>query len=171
MKLIGHEHRAWQLAAAGLVLLLLGTGVYLVDRPAGTTMLLPSGWSWHQDGASWFGHVGDFLPSFVHAFSFSLFTALLLPRTLGHTAAACGAWALLETLFEVGQHARVAPKLVEALGDTLSGLPGSEALRRYFQHGSFDPADMAAGIAGALVAFVVVMATMHRRPGPSASSR
>ena len=73
--------------AAGLALL-LGAGVYLLDRPAGSAWLIPAAWQAAAPG-TWFGQVGPWLPSFTHAFAFSIFTALLLPPRVGFGAGAC----------------------------------------------------------------------------------
>jgi hypothetical protein len=145
------------LAVLALVLLLLGTAVYVLDRPAATAALLPAAWERSVAGVAWFGSIGDWLPSFVHAFGFSVFTALVLPRTPRRAAWACGSWAVVDSLAEVGQHAVVSPILAAAL----LGLPPAGAdkpvlacIARYFSQGSFDPRDLAAGLFGAGLAYL-----------------
>lgn len=159
-------HRSRWLWAAGLLMLALGVAVYVLDRPDGTAMLLPRSWVMHAPGQSWFGAIGGSLPSFVHAFAFSLFTALVLPRTWRHGALACGGWALCETLFELGQHPQVSPWLVQQL-HAMAGWPGMEALRRYFKQGSFSTSDVVAGLAGAALAFGALWWLCYRETGPA----
>jgi hypothetical protein len=159
---------------AGLALAVLATGtlVYLLDRPAGSAWLLPAAWqsTWQAGSArAWFGAAGQWLPSFTHTFGFGVLTALCLPRRPLVMAAACAAWAAIDTLAEVGQHAAWSPRLAEGLAHAFGNHPLALQVGRYFTRGSFDAADVAAGLAGAALAFVVVRAalassTAHARP-------
>lgn len=164
------------LALVAALALALGTAVYLLDRPAGSAWLLPSAWqAVHVAGTAapasnaglaaagtWFGAAGLWLPSLAHAFAFSLFTALLLPRRAGPAAAACVGWALVDTLFELGQHPAIAPALAAGLASTFDGAPLALRVGRYFTQGSFDVADIAAGCGGAALAGLA-LAFAHRR--------
>ena len=149
------------LAATAALLLATGAAVYLLDRAPGTAMLLPS--AWQRGGitggdAAFFGELGGWLPSLVHAFAFSTFTALLLPRRAGTAAAACAGWALVDTLAEIGQHPAIAPALAAGLEQAFGAGILVDSLGRYFVRGSFQPADVAAGLAGAGLAFMGLMA-------------
>jgi hypothetical protein len=167
------EHAAWEsspapvpmaprwalmgLAALALVLLLLGTAVYVLDRPAATAALLPAAWERHVTGVTWFGGLGDWLPSLAHAFGFSIFTALVLPRSPRHAAWACGCWAVVDSLAEVGQHAAVSPALAAAvLGLQPAGADSRflATVARYFAQGGFDTRDLVAGLSGAGLAYL-----------------
>ena len=169
--------RSAELALAGLALLLLtvGAGVYLLDRAPGSAMLLPAAWQHGaalgpgSDGGSWFGAIGGWLPSFVHSFAFGLLTALLLPRRIGAAAAACGGWALVDSLAELGQHAALSPALVAAIEQVFGTGPLASALGRYFARGAFDLADLVAGLAGAALAFVALTALTALMPLPPAA--
>lgn len=166
-------------ALAGLALL-LGTSVYLLDRPAGSAWLLPA--SWHATAAGgWFGHVGPWLPSLVHAFAFSVLTALVLPPRPWCAAAACATWAAIDTLAELGQHAAISGALAGALAAAFDGSAGAARIGRYFTMGSFDLADLAAGGVGCVLAYAALRrwlpvpmaladqdaATPHPPPRPS----
>jgi len=133
------------LAALAVAVLALGTLVYALDRAPGTAALWPRAWTRHG-GSAFFGAVGGALPSFAHAFAFSLLTALLLAPGRGAQRAACLGWAAVDTLFEIGQHPAVAKHLL--------WLPGP--LARYFRHGVFDALDVAAGLLGALLAYALL---------------
>ena len=145
-----------------VLLLAAGAAVYLLDRTPGTAMLLPAAWQRGGVGegaaAAFFGDIGGWLPSFVHAFAFSLFTALLLPHRTGPAAAACGGWAAVDTLAEIGQHAAIAPALAAALEQSFGAGTLVDALGRYFVRGSFNLADVEAGLVGAGLAFMALMA-------------
>jgi hypothetical protein len=153
---------------AGLTLA-LGAGVYLLDRPAGSAWLIPSAWQAQTPGP-WFGRVGLWLPSFAHAFAFSVLTALLLPRRLGFAAAGCLTWALIDTLAECGQHAAASVPLASALEALLGNSAVAMQVGRYFTQGSFAAADVAAGLAGSAVAFAALWLAMPRRQGAVAAA-
>ncbi len=169
------------LALVAALALALGTAVYLLDRPAGSAWLLPSAWQaghaaaagWAGTAApadtaglaaagTWFGAAGLWLPSLVHAFAFSVLTALMLPRRAGPAVAACLGWALVDTLFELGQHPAIAPSLAAGLASTFDGAPLALRVGRYFTQGSFDVADIVAGCCGAALAGLA-LAFAHRR--------
>ena len=66
----------------GLSVLLLGTLVYVVDRPPDQTYFVysnPFNISLFKTLPNLFSHIGKALPSFMHVFSFILITAGLYP--------------------------------------------------------------------------------------------
>lgn len=151
-----------RLTLFALFMLAAGAGVYLFDRPPGSAYLLPLSWSLHAGGETFFGAIGGSLPSLVHAFSFSILSSLALPRRIGWSALACGGWGLLETLLEVGQHARLAPLFASAIGDRFQQIPVLDHLGRYFTNGVFDSTDVMLGICGAVLAFIVICLSRFR---------
>jgi len=154
----------WVQAAVGGLALVLGGLVYALDR---------GGWPSAQlaglaglagaTAAPWFGSVGGWLPSLVHPFAFSLFTAAL--RTSGAPPAtlACAAWGLVNVLFELGQHPRVGPVLAAHLESAFGAAGGARALAHFFARGRFDPADLAAAVAGAAAAAVWLRVASSRK--------
>jgi hypothetical protein len=103
------------------------------------------------------------LPSFVHPFSFSLFTAAVQTPRAGPRYGPCIAWGAINVAFEIGQHPLVSPRLADALTGPLDGLPLVEPLARYFIRGTFDWGDIAAALLGALAAGVVLRFTSCSR--------
>jgi len=160
------------LAFTAALTLLLGVAVYLLDRPAGSAWLIPSAW---QAGTpdDWFGAIGPWLPSFVHAFAFSVFTACLLPRRPGFAALACIAWALVDAVAEFGQHPTVSAPIVAGLQWAFDGAPLAVRVGRYFTQGAFDAADLAAGLAGSALAFLALSRFVPHDGlrGPAADNR
>ncbi len=154
------------LVSAGL-LLSLGTAVYLLDRPQGSAWLIPPAWQSAMPG-HWFGTVGHWLPSFVHALAFSVLTAAFLPRRPAFAAAACLAWALVDTLAELGQHAAFSATLAAAIAASLGDTPWAARLGLYFTRGSFDPADVFAGLAGSVLAYVLLRRCASSEGAPHA---
>jgi len=151
---IGIEPHAVLLTAIACLGLALAMAVYIADRDAARAMLMPDVGA--HAGRKIFGAIGQWLPSFVHPFSFSLFTAAALPARSTPRYGACVAWAVVNAAFEVGQHPSVSIRLANALQGAPSGMPFSQALSRYFVHGTFDPLDLVAVLFGSLAAALVL---------------
>jgi hypothetical protein len=152
-------------AVAGCVLA-LGVLVYMTDRD-------PARAQWWPRMASLatgpiFGAAGQWLPSFVHPFAFSLFTAAALPRAAAPAYAACAAWWAVNVAFEAGQQAQVSAWLADTLPRVLGDNRLAQALSSYFVLGTFDAGDVAAAAAGALAA-AGVLHIVHQREHRHAS--
>jgi len=143
------------LPVAALLALAAGTGVYLFDRAPGSAWLLPAAWQATSPGG-WFGGAGLWLPSLVHAFGFSVLTACLLPRGRAAAAGACAAWAAIDTLAECAQHPAWSAPLATALERAFDASRLAVQVGQYFVRGSFDVADVTAGLAGSLLAFAAL---------------
>jgi hypothetical protein len=137
--------------------LLLAMFVYVVDRPAGSAYLMPSWLIAHVPGRSLFGAVGDWLPSFAHAFSFSVFTAALLPATRWRPWVASGLWCVVGAALELGQHPALSQPMAAALPAWFARVPVFDHLGVYWLHGGFDTADLVAVAAGCAAASVCLV--------------
>jgi hypothetical protein len=141
------------LVVSACMALALGLLVYVADRDPSRAWLLPAFASTatpvHEP---WFGLLGQWLPSAVHPFAFGLLSAALLPVQGAARPAACVAWALVNALFELGQHPLVIARVAHALQAT-EGPPWLiRPLSNYFVRGTFDVGDLAATALGALLA-------------------
>ena len=151
--------RSASLAAIGGVAIAVGLLVYLADREPSRAALIPT--VALLTGSNVFGRLGGWLPSFVHTFAFSLFTAAALPERAAPRYGACVVWFAVNVAFEIGQHPLVSMRLAEALQGSLGGMPFARPLAGYFVHGTFDPGDIIAALLGALAAGVVLL--LHPR--------
>ncbi|HHM05519.1 MAG TPA: hypothetical protein ENJ19_07225 [Gammaproteobacteria bacterium] len=137
-----------------------GALVYVLARPAGSAAFVPAGWSLELFAAPpW---LSGQLPSFAHAFALPLLTAATL--ALHHRRAllaACGVWAGINILFELGQHPAAAALLEPYLRHVDHRL--AHAAAAYFSHGTFDGWDIIAVIAGAGGAYGVMGVFMRGR--------
>lgn len=142
--------------------LLLGTLLYMFGRPAGAAWLLPAPL---QHGLLLdLGAAGHGLPTLLHAYAFVLLCAAALRPHLPALGALCAGWFTLETLFELGQHPAIARLLEAALPAGSGAAPGVGQVMRYFQHGVFDPLDIACALLGVVAAGVTVfLVTQPRR--------
>lgn len=145
------------LVVAGCLAVALGLLVYAADRPAGHALLIPAFPAFMAGRL--FGTLGQWLPSFVHPFAFSLFTAAALSSRATPWYEACIAWCAVNVAFEVGQHPQISARLATVIDDVLGQSPPARALANYFVHGTFDIGDIVAAVLGALAAAAVLRLT------------
>ncbi len=146
----------------GLAALLLGTMVYLVDRP-GDHSFVPSAISLFPFTPSVFGVLGHGLPTFAHVFAFSLLTIAFVGGAKRAAITVCLGWFLVDATFELGQHPQVASGLSSLIPQWFEHLPVLDRTASYFLHGTFDPFDLLAIVSGALAAYVVIQRTARWR--------
>jgi hypothetical protein len=148
----------------GLSVLLIGTLVYVVDRPPSQIYFLYKSSvniSLHNILPNLFGCIGNSLPSFIHVFSFILITAgLLLCQKRGHIII-CSFWFLTDFIFELGQKFKLLSSTI--VPDWFSGIPFLENSKNYFFSGTFDFNDLSAIAFGTISAYWVLSATQKRR--------
>lgn len=130
----------------GIAVLLIGVIYYLLfrtDTPVFLSIVgidaltvIPAAL---MNGATW-------LPTFVHVVAFTLFTAAWLPRHPRIWALVAGSWAAINIAFEAIQLPSLRP-------DLESNPVVMAALSQFASSGTFDPLDVAAAVAGALVGF------------------
>ncbi len=144
----------------GVAGLLVGSSVYIVDRPPDQTYFIYSSnidISLHNILPNIFGSIGDVLPAFIHVFSFILITAgLIFCKKRGYLII-CLAWFLIDCAFELGQKFHTFP--VKIIPHWFSGIPFLENTENYFIYGTFDLVDLAAIALGAIAAYLVALAT------------
>lgn len=150
----------WEVALAGTALV-VGSLVYMLDRPPDSAAFF-SAISLSQRVPGVFGSVGDSLPTFVHAFSFSILTALCLGPGKRAFFSACATWFAIDCAFEIGQHPQIAGHLVPFIPHWFERLPLLEHADSYFVGGTFDPWDLVSIAAGATAAYFV---SALRTPG------
>lgn len=157
---MAHERAAAiALAGLGVLALALGVLVYASDRPATHAQWFPAVAALHA--GPMFGTMGAWLPSLVHPFAFSLFTAAALPRSASPAYGACALWWTVNAAFELGQHALLRERLHAWLLEVFGTTAMSRSLSNYFLRGHFDTGDLVAVTVGALAACMVLRA-VHR---------
>lgn len=90
----------------GLSVLLIGSLVYLIDRPPDQTYFVyscPFNISLFKTFPNLFGLIGNSLPAFVHVFSFILITAGLLSYQKKGCIIICACWFIIDCAFELGK--------------------------------------------------------------------
>jgi len=146
----------------GLAVLIVGSLIYLIDRPPCNTYFVNFiGISLYNSLPNIFGSIGNYLPTFVHVFSFILITASFLPSRKRYYLVISLSWFLLDCIFEVGQRfSNFSSKIVP---DWFWGIPFLENTKNYFQYGTFDYFDLLAIAVGAGFAYFALLMTMKRR--------
>lgn len=155
---------AWLFCTVGLLALAVGALVYLADRDPARAMAQPA-FAVLATGPL-FGAAGAWLPSFVHAFAFSLFSAAAWPRARRPAYGACAFWCAVDMAFEAVQQAPGRAAL--ALPSGLEGFDPADWMARFARQGRFDPADLLAITAGALAAAGVLVFIHQLREPPHA---
>jgi hypothetical protein len=149
MALMAHERVMinWWSMLVGVSALILGALVYVLDRPTWQATILTSHFSLYVPGVSYFGILGNSLPSFLHVVAF----AMLDGGLFGHGRRSCLRislfWTGLNLLFEVAQ----AP----AVRSSLSPLTDS-------YRGTFDWFDVIAIIAGGTSSYLMLRWTTRK---------
>ena len=144
----------------GLTGLLLGSLVYLVDRPPNQTYFFYKSFvniSLHNTIPNLFGLIGDSLPSLIHVFSFILITAGFLSCQKKCCIIICASWFLTDTVFELGQ--KFKPWSSTIVPDWFSGIVFLENSKNYFLCGTFDYFDLVAITMGTVIAYFVILST------------
>jgi hypothetical protein len=146
--------RVFTLASIGSLALALGLLVYLTDRDPASAALIPSVAA--LAGLQLFGAFGPWLPSLVHPFAFSLFTAAALPPGSAWRYHACVFWGVVNLAFEFGQHPQFSAPLAKALQAHFGASSTARMVSNYLLRGTFDLGDIAAAVLGAVAAAVVL---------------
>ena len=148
----------------GIIGLLFGSLIYLVDRPPYQTYFVcssPLNISLYNTLPNLFGSIGNSLPAFIHVFSFILITAgLATSRKRGYLII-CLCWFVVDSVFELGQHFKTLS--LRLIPDWFAGIPYLENTENYFLQGTFDFRDLAAITLGITAAYAILLTTTERR--------
>jgi hypothetical protein len=148
----------------GVMALLFGSLVYLIDRPPDQTYFVHTSSiniSLHTTLPNLFGLIGNSLPAFIHVFSFVLLTAGFVSYRKRGYLIICLCWFLVDCAFELGQ--RFSSWSLKMIPDWFAGIPLLGNTETYFLQGTFDFLDLAAIALGALMAYFVLLTTSKRR--------
>ena len=154
-----------RLVALGCLALAAGTLVYLTDRDPSRAVLIPAIPA--LAGLGLFGGAGAWLPSFVHPFAFSLFTAALQPARPSPAYWACAMWWAISVAFEVAQAPNISAEVAEVLPQLFGPTWLTDTISNYLLRGTCDVADLVAATAGA-VAAAAVLRSIHFREASNA---
>jgi hypothetical protein len=139
----------------GIILLLLGASVYIIDRPPSETYFIfamPFQFSLYDITPSVFGSLSNFLPHFFHVTAFIFLTAGFVDSGKRSYPVICLFWMTINLGFELGQkYGDYAAGIVPAFFDRIFLL---ENTRNYFLYGTYCHLDAVAIIIGGISACV-----------------
>lgn len=154
--------RGLVLAASAVGALVLGTCVYLLDRDWSTALFLAPFAAFQGEQVNLFGFVGNVLPSFCHAYAFSLLLILALGRTPRARVFGALAWFAVAAGMEILQSLQISTLMSSlAVLHTDSLLPGS--IINYAVNGRFDTCDLAAAGLGCVAAGLLASIPEERK--------
>jgi hypothetical protein len=145
---------------AGVTGLLIGSLVYIVDRPPDQTYFVYKSSiniSLYNTLPNLFGPFGNSVPSFIHVFSFILLTAGLGSFQKRGCLMICLCWFLADCAFELGQEFDSWPSML--IPNWFEGIPFLENTRNQFLLGTFDILDMLAISIGTVIAHFFLLTT------------
>ena len=157
---VGPERRqAAVLVSTGLMAMAVGLLIYLADRDPSHAALIPAVAA--LAGSSLFGLLGQWMPSFVPPFAFSLFTAATSPSRASAGYSACVAWWAVNVVFELAEYPGINRAVAQAAEGVLGRSWPARLLSNYVLRGTFDVGDLITATAGAVTA-ATVLYLVHR---------
>ena len=153
----------WVQISIGVVVLVVGSLIYLIDRSPDHTYFVyssPINISLSNTLPNLFGSIGNSLPAFLHVFSFIVITAGLIFCNKRGYLIICLSWFLVDSAFEVGQ--KFTTWSTSIIPDWFAGIPFLENTENYFLQGTFDFIDLGAISVGALAGYCVLLCTMQK---------
>lgn len=145
----------------GLISFMLGSSVYLFDRPAGSWGVADLSLA-NIRALDIFGALGYNLPSFFHALAFSLLTVAAGRYSLKQARVVCLGWLVIHFIFELGQNSIMSGKLASIIRQ-IGDYQFSERSALYFERGVFDPLDIIASIMGVSLAYGLIYFYSYRQ--------
>ena len=149
-----------QLVALGALALVFGLVVYLFDREPARSSLIPAAAA--MADTPLFGAAASWLPSLLHPFAFSLFTAAACAPHGRPRYEACAVWWSVNIVFEIAQAPSISRAFAEGTDQFFGPMWVTRPLSNYLLMGTFDLADVLAATAGALAAAAVLHLMQHR---------
>lgn len=139
------------------VALSVGLLVYLLDRRPEHSYFLSHGFTFADAPHAWFGVMGNYLPAFLHVYAFILLTVAVAGFSNARLIRIGGAWFVIASLFELGQHPAVSPLIAASLPAWFAHIPLLDNTAAYFLMGTFDPLDFLAIVLGIVAAGLTVV--------------
>jgi hypothetical protein len=142
------------LPASTILALLFGIIVYALDRDWATTLFLAPVAAYQPAKIGLFGPLGYVLPSFLHAYAFSLLLIIALGRTGSARWIGATTWFVFAASLEITQ-ADFFRRLFIDLTSRSTGSATITIFHSYIANGHFDPFDLAAAGIGCSAAFAI----------------
>jgi hypothetical protein len=134
----------------GLFTFLLGSIIYVLHRVYQTTY-------YDISFGIFYMHCGNYVPDFIHPFSFILLTCSFISNSLINIIMISSGWLIFDLLMEFGQ--KHAESIIIFIFKYFEMNPFHNILINYFSNGRYDPFDMIAISLGSLLGFLIAYLT------------
>ncbi|MCG6935768.1 MAG: hypothetical protein ACK2U1_02955 [Anaerolineales bacterium] len=145
------------LILAAISALLVGLSVYLFDRQPETVYLISNWFVFKVESGPIFGAMGQYLPTFLHVYAFTLLTVVVFSQSRQQIQIICIGWLTIDSLFEIAQIDFIAHSISNHLPGWFVGVPFLENTADYFLLGTFDVFDLLSIAAGSLAAYLTII--------------
>lgn len=150
-------NRRSEISMITIITLCIGVLVYVFDRQAEFVYFLPSWMSLYCEECGFFGSIGNYLPTFIHAYVFILLTAVVAVPYIVRLIPVCLAWIVIDSVFEIAQLGLIAKWIGNHTPTWFNDIPLLENTSSYFLLGTFDIFDLLSIVAGTIAAYVTVV--------------
>ena len=140
----------------------VGVLIYVFDRQPEFIYFLPEWLSFKSDNGSYFGIIGNHLPTFFHVYTFIILTTVITLPSIIKLVPICLSWLALDTLFEIAQIKPIAHWIASHVPGWFNDILFLENTLNYFILGTFDALDLLSIAIGTLAAYLTV-ALLSRR--------
>lgn len=141
------------LPGSAVLALLIGVAVYVIDRDWASALFLLPVAAFQPDTSALFGPLGQVLPSFLHAYAFSLLLILALGHSRNARRNGALTWFAIASCLEFLQ-ATYFHDLLSAPA-TPAAAAVATSVQSYVLNGQFDPGDVVASGLGCAAAFAI----------------
>ena len=140
----------------GVLALIFGSIEYFAGRPDSIVhfQLYLSNVSTAPVVPDIFGSLGNYAPTFFHAFSFSLISISLLTSWFTKEFL-CIFWFFLDSLLELGQLIITRSLVSKIIPDSLSANAVINSIVDFFEYGTYDSFDILSIFLGCLIAYLI----------------
>lgn len=140
---------------AAIAALSVGLLVYLLYRQPESVYFIPDWLSLSHNSSSASGNLTDYLPTFIHVYSFILLT-VAVAGTTKHSIPICLGWLIVDSLFEIAQINSIANWIGNHTPNWFSAIPVLENTSGYFMAGTFDFFDLISIVIGTIAAYFTI---------------
>lgn len=150
-------HARWLYFSIACVSLCIGYALYFVGRPGPAIFAIPDHIEHWISVQPLLAEISGQLPSFLHCYAFILLTFLVLGTSSKFNLyLSISLWAMVEVLFEMGQHDLFKRSFTDIIPGWFERIPVLDISDNYFLHGTFDPLDLLAIAIASVCAWLTV---------------
>lgn len=137
---------------SAITALSIGLFIYLLYRQPESVYFIPNWLSLNHTPSPSPGNLTNYLPTFIHVYSFILLTVAVTGSSK-YSIPICLGWLIVDSLFEIAQINFIANWIASNIPDWFSVIPVLENTSGYFIAGTYDYLDLVSIIIGTIAAY------------------